>query len=247
MVDTMIQVQPASTWEAWGLVLPTPGSDSCPLCHSWNDEPSRVCATCSAAQAELHTLAQLLPISLFAKPSLMRDALTEYKSAGGGRHAEALAALLRAFLDCHADAVVEYFGCAWDVVTPVPSTRGRLGQAVARVGQGAGLQVNQLLHWTGTVGQHRRYDLPLFAAKPEAEGRRVLLLEDAYVSGARSQTAAATLSSAGALAVGILALGRRVNPDFNDCSRLFWGRRASGSGSMGGGFQWLTIPEPGPA
>jgi predicted amidophosphoribosyltransferase len=170
----------------------------------------------------------------------MRDALTEYKCAGGARHADALTAMLKCFLDMHSGAAAAYFGGAWDTVAPVPSTQARGGDAVAHLGLGAGLQVRRLLRSTGKVGQHRRYDLRLFDAGEELQGRRVLILEDAYVSGARSQTAAATLRAAGAVVVGILALGRRVNPDFNDCSRRFWARRPPTQASMAESFRWLT-------
>jgi predicted phosphoribosyltransferase len=43
--------------------------------------------------------------------------------------------------------------------------------------------------------------------------RRVLVLDDSYVSGARSQSAAAALRVAGARAVVILPLGRVLRPD----------------------------------
>jgi phosphoribosylpyrophosphate synthetase len=47
----------------------------------------------------------------------------------------------------------------------------------------------------------------------QLEGRRVLLLDDTYVSGARSQSAAAALRIAGARSVVILVLGRVLRPD----------------------------------
>ena len=44
-------------------------------------------------------------------------------------------------------------------------------------------------------------------------GRRVVLLDDTYVSGARSQSAAAGLRRAGAASVVVVVLGRVVRPD----------------------------------
>ena len=44
-------------------------------------------------------------------------------------------------------------------------------------------------------------------------GTRVVLLDDTYVSGARSQSAAAALHRAGARAVLIVPLGRVLRPD----------------------------------
>ncbi len=45
------------------------------------------------------------------------------------------------------------------------------------------------------------------------DGRRMLLLDDTYVSGARAQSAAAALRRSGARAVVIVALGRVLRPD----------------------------------
>jgi hypothetical protein len=47
----------------------------------------------------------------------------------------------------------------------------------------------------------------------EIARRRVLLLDDTYVSGARAQSAAAALRLAGATAVLIVTLGRTLRPD----------------------------------
>jgi hypoxanthine-guanine phosphoribosyltransferase len=44
-------------------------------------------------------------------------------------------------------------------------------------------------------------------------GRRVVLLDDTYVSGSRSQSAAAALRRAGAASVVVVVLGRVVRPD----------------------------------
>jgi hypothetical protein len=44
-------------------------------------------------------------------------------------------------------------------------------------------------------------------------GKRLVLLDDTYVSGARSQSAAAALRRAGAASVVVVALGRVLRPD----------------------------------
>jgi predicted amidophosphoribosyltransferase len=237
---TMRRAEKILGWASWEPVFPSPGLDSCPACHSWTSEAGSKCPTCVEALTVLPRLAPMLPITLFAKPSPMRDALTEYKCAGGARQVDALAGMLAAFLDQHGTSLVHYFGSEWDIVVPVPSTQGRSGNAVAQVLAGAGVHASHRLRPTGTPGQHRRYDLSLFVAAPAASAGRVLLVEDAYVSGARAQTAAATLRAAGTGVAGILALGRRVNPDFNDCARLFWHRRVSEQQTSTHGFSWLS-------
>lgn len=223
-----------------GVVFPSPGADACSACHSWTAVAGSLCPTCADALTVLPLLAPVLPITLFAKPSPMRDALTQYKGDDGQPQARALSTMLNGFLECHREHAVSYFGSDWDCVVPVPSTKGREGAPLSGVAAGGGLNVSAGLRSSGLAGEHRRYDLPLFVTERKDVGGRVLLLEDAYVSGARSQTAAATLRVAGLQVVGILALGRRVNPDFNDCARLFWGRRVCGLRSLAEAFDWLT-------
>jgi hypothetical protein len=64
---------------------------------------------------------------------------------------------------------------------------------------------------------HMRPDASAFevpaAARGAVGGRGAVLLDDTYVSGARAQSAAAALRSAGARAVVIVALGRVLRPD----------------------------------
>ena len=50
-------------------------------------------------------------------------------------------------------------------------------------------------------------------ARPLLRGARVVLFDDTYVSGARAQSAAATLRLAGAASVAIVVLGHVVRPD----------------------------------
>lgn len=232
-------------WQAWAPVLPFPSSDSCPTCHSWTDESGSACPTCTNAAGTLSSLTPVLPITLFAKPSKVRDALTEYKRMNAAHESEALAAMLSSFMSQYEPAVANYFGSDWDVAVPIPSTRRRSGLGVGDVMASAGMTVCHGLRSTGVPGQHRRYDLGLFMVEPTLPLGRVLLLEDAYVSGARAQTAAATLGAAGISVIGILTLGRRVNPDFNEHSRVFWRRRLDLRDSRAEGYAWLLTTTAG--
>ncbi|HVT41714.1 MAG TPA: hypothetical protein VHD39_01935, partial [Acidimicrobiales bacterium] len=64
---------------------------------------------------------------------------------------------------------------------------------------------------------HMHPDRGAFALAPSASAgvgdRRVLLLDDTYVSGARAQSAAAALRRAGARAAVIVVAGRVLRPD----------------------------------
>ena len=92
---------------------------------------------------------------------------------------------------------------------------------------------------------HMQPDVTAFSVpaslQHRVDGRRVLLLDDTYVSGARSQSAAAALRRSGACAVVIVALGRVLRPDRSALHAAFLAqhRRARG-GFMGG----RPPPEP---
>ena len=67
------------------------------------------------------------------------------------------------------------------------------------------------------------------------DGQRVLLLDDTYVSGARSQSAAAALRRSGARAVVIVAFGRVLRPDRSTLHAAFLARhRVVAGGRLAG-------------
>lgn len=114
----------------------------------------------------------------------------------------------------------------WDALVPVPlhwSRRWRRGfnqaEVLARaVGRRHGLSVQRRLlrrvratpPQHGDAGSRRRNVRDAFAV-PRAErcaGRRLLLIDDVFTTGATANACAAALRSAGAAAVGILTLAR---------------------------------------
>jgi hypothetical protein len=68
--------------------------------------------------------------------------------------------------------------------------------------------------------QGRDLDLDRFRAGPVPPGADVLLLDDTWVSGASTQSAAAALKQAGARHVAVVVLGRHVNPADPAAGRL---------------------------
>jgi hypothetical protein len=142
------------------------------------------------------------------------------------RYAPMVRALLNAFLAVHAPCVAAAAGGPIRLVVPVPSTARPSGSPLAGVDglaedvsrrmDGARWSSGTLRRGDAPVG-HMRPDGGAFAvtpeARPELAGARCLLLDDTYVSGARSQSAAAALGRAGAIGVVIVALGRVLRPD----------------------------------
>ncbi len=54
---------------------------------------------------------------------------------------------------------------------------------------------------------------------------RVLVIDDTFTSGSRSQSAASALQLAGASVVAVVPIGRYINPDFNERTGEYWNRQ----------------------
>ena len=55
--------------------------------------------------------------------------------------------------------------------------------------------------------------------------KRILLLDDVFTTGARSQSAATALQAAGAQVPVIVAIARRFNPDWRPEAQTWWDRQ----------------------
>jgi hypothetical protein len=74
-------------------------------------------------------------------------------------------------------------------------------------------------------------------------GRRIVLVDDMFTSGARALSAAHTLATAGAQVLGIVPFGRVVRPEHNGATAAFWDdHRATPAGP-----QWCAICHAPPA
>ena len=134
-------------------------------------------------------------------------------------HRRRVADDLGAWIGASGDGADRWFG-PWTVVTPVPSTRrpvpapapaGTLLDAVPAL---AGRHVPLLTRGRGELG-HLSASRVGFDPLPGVdrgtlEGLAVLVFDDSVTTGARSQSAAATLRLAGARVVGVLAVGRAL-------------------------------------
>jgi phosphoribosylpyrophosphate synthetase len=56
----------------------------------------------------------------------------------------------------------------------------------------------------------------------DVRGRRVLVVDDTWVTGARARSAAAALALAGAQVVAALVIGRAVDPDASPAVARWW-------------------------
>ena len=194
-----------------------------------------VCFACRLVARRLGLpLAPVVPARLCPLPGPLYTVLLGFKEspvAEARLHFCSLVrTLLRAFLLDDGGRLEATVGGPIDVVALVPSTHrpgpAPLARIAGLVDDVAGvwpaarwapalLRRTGLLDGSPSVG-HMRPDPAAFTVSPPDQaalrGTRVLLLDDTYVSGARSQSAAAALQRAGARTV-IGPLGRVLRPD----------------------------------
>jgi hypothetical protein len=158
----------------------------------------------------------------------LHGALRRYKDApavSARQHYRAvLASLVDEFLDVHGPCVRRGLG-PWDALCAVPSSARRSGscpfEAVVRdVVALQGVDVVALAPGEGRA-QHLEPASTAFRSPIGLAGRRVLVLDDTWVTGARARSASAALRTAGAQVTGVLVVGRSVDPE----SAAPWARR----------------------
>jgi hypothetical protein len=132
-----------------------------------------------------------------------------------------LAAVAYTFLNQHEDDVAVLLDGPPTRVTVVPSTRGfgyaeqPLVKALSLIPPLKEQLVHTLDHVPGSSVDRWQYNPSAFAAGPTSvRGERILLLEDAWITGATPVSAAGALLREGAASVGIVALARVVNEGF---------------------------------
>jgi hypothetical protein len=175
------------------------------------------------------------PVRLCPLPSPLYTVLLGYKESpvaeARRRFGAIVRALLAAFLLRHAGRLEARAGGPFDLALVVPSTH-RPG--LAPLGYVNGLErdlaaaLPTVLWAPGLLRRadagggpppvaHMRPDPAAFSLRAtdggEVSGKCAILLDDTYVSGARSQSAAAALSIAGARSTLIVPLGRVLRPD----------------------------------
>jgi hypothetical protein len=173
---------------------------------------------------------ELYRVLMGYKESPVREARLRYSALVG--------TLFSAYLRGHRRCLTAVLGGPVDLVLPVPSSHrpGRapleqVRQLPSAISQAWGERVSWAPRVLGRAGApvghmhpHRRaFSVPDGGTSLVA-GARVALLDDTYVSGARSQSAAAALRHAGAASVLIVPLGRVLRPDRSAAHAAFIGR-----------------------
>jgi hypothetical protein len=211
----------------------------CLICCGPSGGSHGVCFACRWVGSRLGVpLVPVFPVRLCPLPSALYTVLLGYKEAPVGearrRFAPMVGALVGSFLEAHAGCLAAAAGGALELALPVPST-ARPGGAPLNGVEGLARTVSagipavrwspELLARSRAPVGHMRPDSSAFEVPADVRGavsgRRAVLLDDTYVSGARAQSAAAALRGAGARAVVIVALGRVLRPDRSPAHAAF--------------------------
>lgn len=199
--------------------VPPHGDGICDVCHGCPKPGWRRCWSCSQSIGSVSRPIELVvPISLYRVGEQLWEGLRGYKYGWHAhvreRHLLRIAATLHRFMRDHAQCVHDAAGDDWDVVTVVPSKRGREDHPFERAVQlGRDLRrlYRPLLAARHTDQIDRVYGSDdAFAAIEDVGGQRVLLLDDTFTSGATFQSAASALSLAGANVVAGVVIGRVI-------------------------------------
>jgi hypothetical protein len=183
----------------------------------------------------------VVPISWSLAGGALHQALRGYKDDPlpevRAEAAAALGAVLERFLDGHERCVAAAAGVeAFTIVTAMPGradrNRGPL-RTLVRGCPSVGGRLFPVLVGGGQAVPHR-FSPARFRARRVLRGEAVLLIDDTWTSGASAQSAAYALRRAGASRVGLVVIGRHVNPGFGD-------QRARCEEPSG--FRWSTCAE----
>lgn len=219
--------------EQVALVLPPGASEGvCVWCHGLLADRLDLCFNCDENSRALDGVVQpIIPISLYAKPSPLRDWLTFYKDDGDvaadpSARGAIGTVLERFFLENKAWVA----GLGADGVIVVPSTLRPPPHPLAVLVRERGSLpfevLNGLSRTTANLG-HNQPNMDAFAASDDLHGKKILLLDDVYTSGARAQSAAYALRRVGAEIVALCIIGRRYNPGYSEQSSAVFRRQSA--------------------
>lgn len=186
----------------------------CDLCSMPNKPGYDYCYPCSRAPRA--AVDGLIPLAFAPKGEQLYRDLVAYKRQSTPSPAFRRLAALARVSSCHMPCIERVYGTI-DTLTVIPSTQGRSkGMLWALARALCPNRPRARLDYVGPATTHetkRREPVEgNFAAGSEVRGKRVLLVDDSWVTGAAAFSAAADLRAAGASSVVVTVLGRVLDP-----------------------------------
>lgn len=202
--------------------LPPGSPDVCRICLTFTTGFT----TCYPCGHQPEYADAVLPISYSPHFGQLHTVLAGYKR-GVAQSAQPLrmqlAAILWRFLDLHEPCLANAAGVAsFDVVTTVPSGSRERDQShplrgiVSDVVQPTRDRYERLLTRSGVAVPERVVDPEKYEATRDLHGESVLVIDDTWTTGANAQSTAGALKRTGAGAIGVLVIGRHVQPSYQD-------------------------------
>lgn len=219
-----------------GVAVPPAGPGTCPRCHGPALGALAECWCCHQVGSRLGTDdvgPPVVPVALCRPGDELHSALRRYKdgpAVTARRHfADRLARMLSAFLEGHGPCLHGAVG-TWEAMAVVPSSRrghdagacpSPFNVVVAGVAALATLPRVPLGRGSSVAG-HLQPAVDAFVVSGPVAGRKILLVDDTWVTGARARSAAAALTLAGASVVAVLVIGRCIDPSASPHRARWW-------------------------
>jgi predicted amidophosphoribosyltransferase len=170
---------------------------------------------------------EVLPISFSVHMGQLHAVLRQYKDS---KHARAraklqrdLGALLWRFLRAHEACLARACGVpAFDLVTSVPSSSAErdrdhpLPHVVGQICAPTRDRYARVLQRSDKNVEARAVDPAKYRVTRDVTGRRVLLVDDTWTTGANVQSAAGALEKSDTAVVGVVVIGRHIHEDYAD-------------------------------
>lgn len=205
--------------------VPRAGTDGvCHFCLGAVGPTWPQCAAChsifnlSDCSRDLHD--RVVPMTVTLNPSPWYYALRNYKLAQWEEFGKAVACVAYVWLETHWGDLSRMLGGAPHLITIVPSKqpdvafdRQRLRLALSPLGD----LLQQTMICSNRDAYHRSAYAPeTFTANRETvENKRIVLVEDTWITGATAISAAGALLNAGAESVVVVPIAREMRPEYH--------------------------------
>lgn len=204
---------------ASSMAVPPSGSGVCGICHSSVDGYD-FCYPCNQArQFLLRNVPVIVPISLEVEGEQLHHALKGYKddrdSAVRDRFAYQLAALTEIFWRNHQTCVEPF-----DSVATLPSMERNAFEAVVHRSRRLAGLYRPVLTRVGPSGTHQLDATKYTVDSSQVEGRRIVLVDDTFTTGATVFSAVRAIRDAGGTVEHVVVIGRYIKRAYRPSAEL---------------------------